>query len=64
MHWWSFFWGAVVGLVVGTVIVFVWMAESLAPWIKWREQVMQKELAISEELTEREKKRSEFRSEL
>ena len=52
------------GSVVGTVAVFVWMAESLAPWIKWREQVMQKELAISEELMQREKKRSEFRSEL
>ena len=60
--WWTI--GAfLAGLVVGTLVTFVFFAEQLAPWIKWKEQVMQKELAISEELMQREK-RSEFRSEL
>jgi membrane protein YdbS with pleckstrin-like domain len=71
MHWWSFTAGAIAGGLVGTIAVFIWMAESLAPWIRWREQVLQKELAISEELMRRAEKlvedghkRSEFRSEL
>ena len=54
---------------MGTVIVFVWMAEQLAPWIKWKEQVMQKEMALAElrmagKLNEQGHKRSEYRSEL
>jgi membrane protein YdbS with pleckstrin-like domain len=64
MHWWWFTAGAICGGVVMTLVTFVFFAEQLGPWIKWKETVMQKELAISEELMEREKKRSEFRSEL
>jgi hypothetical protein len=45
--WWTI--GAfLAGLVVGTVIVFVWMAESLGPWIKYRQQFIEKEMALQE----------------
>ncbi len=33
---------------MGTVVVFVVMAESLAPWIRSREAYLQKEMAIEE----------------
>jgi hypothetical protein len=66
--WWTI--GAfLAGLVVGTLVTFVFFAEQLAPWIKWKEQVMQKEMALAElrmagKLNEQGHKRSEFRSEL
>jgi hypothetical protein len=66
--WWTI--GAfLAGLVVGTVTVFIYMAESLGPWIKYRESVMQREMALEEmrragTLLEDGHKRSEFRSEL
>jgi len=69
MHWWSFVFGAIAGGVVMTLVTFVFFAEQLAPWIKWKEQVMQKEMALAElrmagKLNEQGHKRSEFRSEL
>jgi hypothetical protein len=66
--WWTI--GAfLAGLVVGAALVFVWMAESLAPWIRWKETVMQREMALAElrmagKLLEDGHKRSEYRSEL
>ena len=66
--WWIV--GAfVAGLVVGTVVVFVFMAEQLGPWIKWKETIIQREMALEEmrragSLLEDGHKRSEYRSEL
>jgi len=66
--WWTI--GAfLAGLALGAFVTLVFFAEQLGPWIKWKEQVMQKEMALAElrmagKLNEQGHKRSEFRSEL
>ena len=61
--WWTI--GAfLVGLAIGAFVTLVFFAEQLGPWIKWKEQVMQKEMAISEELMQREKAGNGYKSEL
>jgi hypothetical protein len=72
MHWWSFVFGAIAGGVVMTLVTFVVVAESLAPFIKARERYL-KHLresgddykSLSDYWREEDgHKRSEFRSEL
>lgn len=57
------------GFLLGVAITFIYFAESLAPWIRWKEQVMQKEMALAElrmqgKLNEEGHKRSIYRNEL
>ena len=52
-----------------TLVTFVFFAEQLGPWIKWKETIIQREMALEEmrragSLLEDGHKRSEFRSEL
>ena len=54
---------------MGTVVVFVFMAEQLGPWIKWKETIIQREMALEEmrragSLLEDGHKRSIYRNEL
>ena len=66
--WWTI--GAfLVGLAIGAFVTLVFFAEQFGPWIKWKETIIQREMALEEmrragSLLEDGHKRSDYRSEL
>lgn len=69
MSYWVTLGAFLLGAVLGAFVTFVFFAEQLGPWIKWKEQIIQRELALEEmrqkgALVEDGHKRSEYRSEL